>query len=167
MPRLDILVTCVFGFIIALYIVQGPLYRLFDHFVPSRRDNPPVAEFDLVPIESDLEPTDEQGNGLDIIFVHGLGSQPDSTWRAEKRVEDLALQNDGNQRQQRKYVYWVNDYLAPDLASKYCRGIRLFYYNYDSAYYRDASEKRLQDLGEQLFSRVTSRRRSLKSVRYS
>ena len=82
-------------------------------------------------------------------------------------MEDFALQNDGNQRQQKKYVYWVNDYLAPDFASKYSRGIRLFYYNYDSAYYRDAPEKRLQDLGDQLLSRVSLRRRSLKSVRYS
>lgn len=154
--------TFVFGFLIALYIVQGPLYRLFNRFVPSRRDNPPIAEFDLVPIESDLAPTDEQGNGLDLIFVHGLGSQPDSTWRAEKRVEVVDLQS-GNQQQQKEYVYWINHFLAPDLVSKYRRGIRLFYYNYDSAFYRDASEKRLQDLGDQLLSRITSRRQSLTS----
>ena len=144
--------------------MQGPLYRLFNHFVPSRRDNPPISEFDLVPIESGLEPTDEHGNGLDIIFVHGLGSQPDSTWRSEKRVAALALQN-GKQRQQMEHVYWVNDYLVSDLASNGHRGIRLFYYNYDSAYYRDASEKRLRDLGCQLLSRISSTRQSLASVR--
>ncbi len=160
-----IVATCISG-VIAIYVVQNLGYRLFDHLVPSRRDNPPITEFDLVPIESDLEPTDEQGNGIDIIFVHGLGSQPDFTWRAEQRVEALALQY-GNQRQQKEYVYWVKDYLIPDLASKSRRGIRLFHYNYDSAYYRDASEKRLQDLGDQLVSRISSRKQSLISVRYS
>ena len=158
-----IVATCVSG-VVAIYVVQTLVYRLFDHLVPSRRENPPIAEFDLVPIESHLEPTDEQGNGLDIIFVHGLGSQPDSTWRAEKKEEALALQF-ANQRRQKKYVYWVNDFLAPDLVSKGRRGIRLFYYNYDSAYYRDASEKRLQDLGNQLLLRISSRRQSLPSVR--
>lgn len=160
-----IVAKCVSG-VIAIYVVQSLVYSLIDHLVPSRRDNPPIAEFDLVPIDSDLEPIDEQGNGLDIIFVHGLGSQPDSTWRAEKRVDALALQN-GSQREQKKYVYWVNDYLAHDLVSKGVHGIKLFYYNYDSAYYRDASEKRLQDLGDQLMSRISSRRQSLTSVRYS
>ena len=159
---LSIVATYVLG-VIAIYIVQNLGYRLFDHLVPSRRDHPPIAEFDLVLIESDLEPTDEEGNGLDIIFVHGLGSQPDSTWRAERRVEALALQDD-NHRQQKEYVYWVNDYLTHDLISKGRRGITLFYYNYDSAYYRDASEKRLQDLGDQLLSRISLRRRSLTSV---
>ena len=162
----NVLVSSVLGFMVAMYIVQGPLYRLFNHFVPSRRDNPPIAEFDLVPIESDLEPTDKQGNGLDIIFVHGLGSQPDSTWRAEKRVKVLAVQN-GNQQQQKEHVYWVNDYLAPDLACRCRSGIKMFYYNYDLAYYRDASEKRLQDLGDELLSRISVGRQGLAPVRFS
>lgn len=160
-----IVATCVSG-VIAIYVVQNLGYRLFDHLVPSRRDNPPIAEFDLVPIDSDLEPTDGQDNGPDIIFVHGLGSQPDSTWRAERRVETPSVQ-DGDRRHQKEYVYWINDYLAPDLVFKGHRGVRLFYYNYDSAYYRDASDKRLQDLGDQLLSRIISRRHRLTSVRYS
>ena len=157
-------ITFVFG-VIAIYVVQHLGYRLLDRLIPSRRDNPPIADFDLVPIEADLETTDEQGNGIDIIFVHGLGSQPDSTWRAERRVEAPSLQDD-NQRLQKNYVYWVNDYLIPDLASKGRCGIRLFYYNYDSAYYRDASEKRLEDLGDQLLSRISLRRQNLLSVRF-
>ena len=157
-----IVATCVFG-IIAIYIVQNVGYRLFNRLVPSRRDNPPIAEFDLVPIESGLEANDEQGNGVDIVFVHGLGSQPDSTWRAERWAEALSSQV-GKSRQQKEYVYWVNDFLVPDLASKNRRGLRLFYYNYDSAYYRDASEKRLEDLGDQLISRMSLRRQSVTPV---
>ena len=160
-----IVATCVFG-VIAIYVVQSLGYRLFDYLVPSRRDNPPIADFDLMPIESDLDPGDEQGNGLDIIFFHGLGSQPDSTWRAKKRVEALALRH-GDQRQLKEYVYWVTDFLIPDFASKGRRGIRLFYYNYDSAYYRDASEKRLQDSGDEMLSRINLRRQSSISVRQS
>lgn len=162
MPR-PIVATCVSS-VIAIYVVQSLGYRLFDYLVPSRRDNPPIADFDLVPIESSLESTVEQGDGLDIIFVHGLGSQPDSTWRAKRRVKDLSSQN-ASQRQQKEYVYWVSEYLIPDLAFKGRRGLRLFYYNYDSAFYRDASEKRLQDLGDQLLSRISSRRQNLPSVR--
>ena len=163
MLPLIILLVCLIGSTVALYIVQGPLYRLFDDFVPSRREKPPISEFDLVPIESSLKPADEQGNGIDIVFVHGLGSQPDSTWRAEKRLGALDSQH-GNQQKRKEYIYWVKDFLAPDLAAAGHEGIRLFYYNYDSAYYRDASEKRLQDLGDQLLSRISSSRYGLKSV---
>ena len=164
MSTLIVLVICLIGSSLTLHVVQGPLYRLFNYYVPSRRDQPPKSEFDLVLIKTDSKPLDEQGDGLDIIFVHGLGSQPDSTWRADKRPDALGAQN-GMQRQQKEYVHWVEDYLAPDLASTGRKGIRLFYYNYDSAYYRDASEKRLQDLGDQLLSRISSRRQSLKPVR--
>lgn len=93
MLPLVILVVCLFGSTIALYIVQGPLYRLSDYFVPSRREKPPISEFDLVPIESNVKSADEQGNGIDIVFVHGLGSQPDSTWRVEKRLGALDSQH--------------------------------------------------------------------------
>ena len=163
MSTLVILVICLIGSSITLHVVQGPLYRLFDDLVPSRRDKPPISEFDLVPIESKLKPADKQGNGIDIVFVHGLGSQPDSTWRAEKRLDALESQH-GKQLKRKEYVYWVKDFLAPDLAATGHEGIRLFHYNYDSAYYRDASEKRLQDLGDQLLSRISSRRHGLKSV---
>ena len=126
--------TCIY--VVILYVVQSLAYRLFDHLVPSRRDNPPIAEFDLVPIESGSGSVVEEGSGLDVIFVHGLGSHPDSTWRAE-RLEALSSQK-CSQRQRKEYVYWVRDYLIPDLASKDRCHLRLFYYNYDSAYYRDA-----------------------------
>ncbi len=160
----EAVVTCIS--VVILYIVQSLAYRLFEHLVPSRRDNPPTAEFGLVPIDSDSGSVVEEGSGLDVIFVHGLGSHPDSTWRAERGVEALSSQN-GSQRQQKEYVYWVKDYLIPDLASKGGCDLKMFYYNYDSAYYRDASDKRLQDLGDQLLSRISSRRQSAKSVRCS
>ncbi len=156
--------TCIS--VVILYVVQSLAYRLFEHLVPSRRDNPPIAEFGLVPIESDSGPAVKEGSGLDVIFVHGLGSHPDSTWRAEKGLEALPSQK-GSQRQQKEYVYWVKDYLIPDLASKGRCHLRLFYYNYDSAYYRDASDKRLQDLGDQLLAGISSRRQSAQLVRCS
>lgn len=159
-----------------------PLYRLFNHFLPSRRDNPPLSEYGLVPVlasepgtDDDDDEREENANedGLDVIFVHGLGSQPDWTWGAEKKREgkgggDAAAttKRNGNHGMPRKeYVYWVKEFLIPDLAFRGVRGVRFFYYNYDSTYHRDASEKRLHDLGGQLLARISLRRQSLVAVR--
>jgi hypothetical protein len=75
-----------------------------------------------------------------VIFVHGLGSFPDSTWR-KKDTSDL----DPEERDKAWHVSWIRDFLTDDL-----RSARLLFYNYDSTTYNDAQQLMLRDFGREL-----------------
>lgn len=81
-----------------------------------------------------------------IIFVHGLGSNPDTTWRAER----CATTPDTPCLESERYVNWVSDFLPDDLCSDTNQDIRLFYYNHDSYWKRDALPERLNTFGHKL-----------------
>lgn len=164
---MDFLIVTVTVVALGIYVMFCISYHLFNQWLPSRREYPPQSEFDLLRIDSGQKAVDTQEDGLDIIFVHGLGSQPDSTWRAQRPPPEkvkgfwsrfwLPHTHQPVQTLEIKYVFWVKDFLSSDLAKDHV-GTRMFFYNYDSAYYRDASEKRLKDLGTQMMSRITSER---------
>lgn len=78
---------------------------------------------------------------LSIIFVHGLGAFPDTTWR-KQRPQD----SDGNSSSSTE-VSWVRDLLPDDLPQS-----RLMYFNYDSTSYNDASQKELEDFALELLN---------------
>ena len=84
-----------------------------------------------------------------IIFVHGLGSNPDTTWQARKRSIEL-----GSDRE--RGVCWVTDYLPEDLSAIVGQGVRLFFYNHDSFWKQDAVQTRLSDLSNALLNRISS-----------
>lgn len=75
---------------------------------------------------------------ISIVFVHGLGAFPDTTWqhRPEQSAQDTASGQP---------VSWVRDLLAQDI-----REARLMFFNYDSTTYNDAPQKDLQDIGMEL-----------------
>lgn len=73
-----------------------------------------------------------------IIFVHGLGAFPDTTW--QKRPEQTVHAINSEHQ-----ISWIRDFLAQDL-----RQARLMFFNYDSTTYNDAPQKNLQDLGTEL-----------------
>ncbi len=73
-----------------------------------------------------------------IVFVHGLGAFPDTTW--QKRSEQTVHATDSEQQ-----ISWIRDFLAQDL-----RQARLMFFNYDSTTYNDAPQKNLQDIGAEL-----------------
>ena len=99
-----------------------------------------------------------------IIFVHGLGSNPDTTWQAKRQsaVHEL-VEESGAEGQ--SYVTWVSDFLPDDLCSDR-QDIRLFFYNYDSYWKRDALPERLHTLGTALVSRIASGIRTTEAVRF-
>ncbi|KAE8336173.1 hypothetical protein BDV24DRAFT_178668 [Aspergillus arachidicola] len=78
-----------------------------------------------------------------IVFVHGLGSNPDTTWRARistQTTDDLSL---------------------PDH-----QDVRIFFYNFDSFWKRDAVQTRLANIGNDLLEHITNAmRRSEACVR--
>jgi hypothetical protein len=63
-------------------------------------------------------------------------------------------------------VTWVRDFLPVDLVSDGGhQDIRLFFYNYDSYWKRDALPERLTTLGSALVSWITSQIRTTDAVR--
>ncbi|GKT48180.1 nephrocystin-3 [Colletotrichum spaethianum] len=90
---------------------------------------------------------DEQGPN--IVFIHGLGSNPDTTWQAKASPREEALINN------EKFVNWVRDFLPNDLQTTQ-RNIRIFFYNYDTYWKRDAIEFRLESLGNEFLEALYS-----------
>lgn len=92
-----------------------------------------------------------------IIFVHGLGSNPDSTWRATKHATRQATTADIPEEaatDNEQFVNWVSDFLPSDLLPAVSRDVRLFFYNYDSYWKRDAVHTRLTNLGNELLEHI-------------
>ena len=63
-----------------------------------------------------------------------------------------------------QYINWVIDFLPYDLPPDIVPGLRLFFYNYDSYWLRDAIETRLWNLGETMLSKISSRIRRTEAV---
>ncbi|KAE8138364.1 hypothetical protein BDV38DRAFT_282040 [Aspergillus pseudotamarii] len=87
--------------------------------------------------------------GLDIIFVHGLGSNPDTTWH--RLVESKSQDDSGGPSLKRRYVNWVTDFFCEDLPAHVQKNTRVFFYNYE-----DAIQERRTRLGQELFQEVSS-----------
>jgi hypothetical protein len=94
-----------------------------------------------------------------IVFVHGLGSNPDTTWHATRptttanALEEAALDS-------QQFVNWVSDFLPDDFPPAIRRDIRMFFYNYDSYWKRDAVYTRLANLGNELLEHIREIRES-------
>ncbi|KAK3984258.1 hypothetical protein QBC44DRAFT_301710 [Cladorrhinum sp. PSN332] len=154
------------------------LYYQATKSIPSRLNSnqAPKSRFELVPACASGLPT--RADGIDIVFVHGLGSNPDSTWRATKHAARQATTADMPKEaatDNERFVNWVSDFLPSDLLPAVDRDVRLFFYNYDSYWKRDAVHTRLTNLGNELLEHInggirmseTERSRSLIFVAHS
>lgn len=94
-----------------------------------------------------------------IIFVHGLGSNPDTTWQAKRSGQEpgdpTSRCSDGTQ-----FVNWVKDFLPSDLSEDKYEDTRIYFYNYESYWKRDAVNTRLATLGNELLHSIRGIRRS-------
>jgi hypothetical protein len=87
-----------------------------------------------------------------IVFVHGLGSNPDTTWRAGPPRADPAnpkAPDSGDED-----VCWVTNFLPHDLPSPVRRKTRIFFYNHDSYWKREAVQTRLWNLAGNMLHHV-------------
>jgi hypothetical protein len=89
-----------------------------------------------------------------IILVHGLGSNPDTTW--QKLAKNVSRNHTDPASQGKQFVNWVSDFLCEDFPPEVRRHARVFFYNYDSYWKNDAIEERRSRLGHELFEEVTS-----------
>jgi hypothetical protein len=79
------------------------------------------------------------------VFVHGLGSNPDTTWGAK----------DHN---------WVSDFFPQDIPPAVHIDIRIYFYNYDSYWKKDAVQAGLSGLAKSLLDRIQSEIRGTEEV---
>ncbi|KIW70685.1 hypothetical protein PV04_02930 [Phialophora macrospora] len=141
------------SWIVAGLVVLAALYcTVPPRFIPSRLDPlyAPKSGFGLIEVEGFGK---VQGSeGVDLVFVHGLGSNPDTTWRAAIPTNaSQPNQNDApNSAVSYEYVWWVRDLLPEDIPPSIRENIRAFHYNYDSSYLREAPQTLLRGLGNAL-----------------
>ncbi|KAE8141856.1 hypothetical protein BDV38DRAFT_268144 [Aspergillus pseudotamarii] len=83
-----------------------------------------------------------------IVFVHGLGSNPDTTWRARKLTQTTSASTE--------YPTWVSDFLPDDLSTPDHQDVRIFFFNFDSFWKRDAVQTRLSNIGNDLLEHITN-----------
>ncbi|EPE08501.1 eukaryotic translation initiation factor 3 [Ophiostoma piceae UAMH 11346] len=147
------------GVISVLFI---SLNALGASYTPSRRNlhQAPKSMYGLRPVINNPPPREE---GVDIVFVHGLASNPDTTWLT-KRGTALG-QNAGDDIAKRQentspVVNWVTDLFPDDIPDGLKKSVRLFYYNYDSYWQRDAKDTRLSLLADELLDHLNNSIRS-------
>jgi hypothetical protein len=96
--------------------------------------------------------------------VHGLGSNPDTTWLA-RRVDSLQDEAVRPRSTDDQYVNWVSEFLPSDLPPTVRKDTRIFFYNYDSYWKRDALHTGLSELGGKLLEQVETKLRQTEEVR--
>ncbi|KAL8690234.1 MAG: hypothetical protein Q9218_004272 [Villophora microphyllina] len=86
-----------------------------------------------------------------------------TTWKAKTRVQ----RTEGQPKPEREddEVCWVSDFLPEDLPPRIRKNIRVFFYNYDSYWKRDAAQIQLVDYGKDLFVRLKSELRQTNEER--
>lgn len=93
-----------------------------------------------------------------IIFVHGLGSNPDTTWKAKRSGTSPETSDN------KDYVCWVTDFLPQDIRPEILQTLRVFFYNHDSFWQRDAAQTRLSNLGYNLLNLMSTEIRKTEEV---
>ncbi|CAG8018098.1 unnamed protein product [Penicillium salamii] len=119
-------------------------------FLASRldTDQAPKSRFELVPAGG--HNVNARAQGVDIIFVHGLGSNPDTCWQAKSTTKTSGSTED-------EHVNWVSDFLPHDLPREIREDVRIFFYNYESYWMRDAVHTRLSTIANGLLEHIDSK----------
>lgn len=156
------------------------IYHRITKKIPSRliADQAPRSRFELVPATNHNVPVRAGGieyvkikpvassdvtDRTSLIFVHGLGSNPDTTWRARKST-NTSYRTEEALPSGEEYVNWVSDFLPSDLPADVRTDTRIFFYNYDSYWKRDAVYTRLQTVGTHLLEHIDGQIRQSKHV---
>ncbi|KAJ5512053.1 hypothetical protein N7463_001605 [Penicillium fimorum] len=127
--------------------IAAIVYDLLIRGIPSPTNPAQVHKEPLgfVPVGNYTQLQDS--NGIDVVFVHGLGSNPDTTWQARK-----AIQGDPSEAN----VNWVSEFLPDDLLQFDGGNIHLYFFNFDSFWKRDAVQVRLVTIGNDLLEHMAN-----------
>lgn len=96
-----------------------------------------------------------------LLFVHGLGANPDTTWCA-------GAVTGASPELSTKSCCWITDLLPDDLkAEGLNKHVRLFTFNYDSFWMREANSTRLAELGRILLQELLNGKVGYRLVHYT
>ncbi|KAF1949041.1 hypothetical protein CC80DRAFT_430074, partial [Byssothecium circinans] len=98
-------------------------------------------------------------HGVDIILLHGLGSNPDTAWSATPALDHVI----GSPTEKEHLVCWVADFLPEDIPDEIRKNIRIFTYNYDTYYKKDAVHTTIENAAQNFLSQLNSIRQSERS----
>lgn len=138
--------------------------------------HPPQARFGLISVS---EPPLGEGNrpavdsnssrrkrmlsnnpGVNIIWVHGLGSNPGTTWMGSPESgSGTSLENAG------KNINWIDRFLLPDLNKSTRTDVQMIFYNYESYWHRDSLKQRLSRMAEDMLWHIYAHRELTAGVR--
>ncbi|KEQ57652.1 uncharacterized protein M437DRAFT_61128 [Aureobasidium melanogenum CBS 110374] len=145
-------------------------YNQAGRMIPTRLDarRAPQSQDGLLRVHG--KDTCKDTEGVDIVLVHGLGSNPDTTWLAEAPEDSITsdasdLSDIASASRAKRYVNWVTEFLVHDV---YCADQftpRVFFFNYDSYWKRDALETRLCSMADKLLASLELARGS-ETVRF-
>ncbi|KAG9899107.1 purine and uridine phosphorylase, partial [Aureobasidium melanogenum] len=132
-------------------------YNQAGRMIPTRLDarRAPQSQDGLLRVHG--SDTCKDTEGVDIVLVHGLGSNPDTTWLAEAPEDSITsdasdLSDIASASRVKRYVNWVTEFLVHDLYRADHFTSRVFFFNYDSYWKRDALETRLCSMADKLLS---------------
>jgi hypothetical protein len=103
---------------------------------------------------------------ISVVFVHGLGSNPDTAWQARRNATGDTKERPavGSSLLEEEDVCWVTDFLPEDIPLAIRENSRVFFYNYDSYWQRDAVQTRLGSLGHNMLQSINSEIRRTEEV---
>ncbi|KAH7130102.1 hypothetical protein B0J11DRAFT_244108 [Dendryphion nanum] len=137
---MDLTTTTITLYLFCISIALAVAYDQLTKKIPSRlrEAEKPKSGFGLVRADR-FSAHDEpaRARGIDIVFVHGLGSNPDTTWGPK----------DSN---------WVNEFLPQDIPAAVRKDVQIFFYHYDSYWKRDAVQANLESFGQGLLEHIAS-----------
>ncbi|KAL4938709.1 hypothetical protein BDV06DRAFT_200264 [Aspergillus oleicola] len=138
------------AYLLVFIISAAILYNQATKNIPSRLNagQAPKSDFGIVEVKKNNLGSRPRAGGVDVVFVHGLGSNPDTTWAAKTNHRQSPTEP-GNE-----FTCWVTDFLPEDIPSPERENVRLYFYNYDSYWQRDAVQVRLPELGEDMLDRL-------------
>ncbi|KAI0376669.1 hypothetical protein F5Y04DRAFT_285613 [Hypomontagnella monticulosa] len=142
-----------------IVVLYAAIHRALTIGIPTRRDVKFAPKSDYGLVLANLPNPLIAGPGVDIIFAHGLGSNPDTSWQAHNQSY-ACDRNPGAETDAcgafagRKHVNWITDLLYDDLPPHLKKSTRIFFYNYDSYWSRDGIEERRARLGQELFEHL-------------
>jgi hypothetical protein len=91
-----------------------------------------------------------------VVLLHGLGSHPDTAWSAKVDLDHVS----GNPTETNRLVCWVTDFLPQDIPIDMRPNIRLFFYNYDTYYMRDAVHTTIENAAQNFLGHLNSVRQT-------
>ncbi|EXJ63310.1 uncharacterized protein A1O5_11631 [Cladophialophora psammophila CBS 110553] len=147
------------GWAAVILLVTLLVYYQLTRGIPSRQQpgQAPGSKFGVVQVDGSGQQLGMQlrRDGVDIIFVHGLGSNPDSTWQARRSCD--AGEQHRSEDVTDDLVCWVMDLLIDDLPPTVRRKTRIFFYNHDSYWQCGAVQTRLWNLAGNMLHHLRGR----------